>query len=75
VSGLWFAPVALAILILTWYGVQRAWLRCMQRPSDDDALARPGCAGPDGQGCACGAGPPGRSAETGFQHPGQEAPT
>lgn len=74
-SALWFSPAALVILTLTWYVVQRAWLRCMQRPSGDDALARAGCAGPDGQGCICAAGPPDLPVETGFQHPKEEAPS
>jgi hypothetical protein len=49
-SGLWVAPLVLVLLSLGWFGVQRAWLACMGRPADSDALARPGqCGG----SCAC----------------------
>ena len=47
---LWLAPLLLVLLSLGWYAVQRAWLACMQRPADSDALERPGLCG---AGCAC----------------------
>ncbi len=49
-SALWVAPLLLALLSLAWFAVQRAWLACMQRPADSDALARPGFCG---MACAC----------------------
>jgi hypothetical protein len=56
VSAWWFAPAALTALMVLWYGVQRAWLHVMAPPGCDDALARPGCAGPDRRGCSCDPG-------------------
>jgi hypothetical protein len=49
-SQFWIAPLLLVLLSLAWYGVQRAWLACMQQPGDSDALARPGQCGTS---CAC----------------------
>jgi hypothetical protein len=49
-SALWVCPVLLVGLSLGWFAVQRAWLACMQRPPDSDALARPGFCG---AACAC----------------------
>ena len=49
-SALWVAPLLLVLLSLAWFAVQRAWLACMQRPADSDALARPGYCG---AACAC----------------------
>jgi hypothetical protein len=49
----WLAPLLLTALTLAWYAVQSAWLRIMGQPASADALARPGCAGPDGRGCSC----------------------
>jgi hypothetical protein len=52
-SALWVAPLSLVVLSLGWFAVQRAWLACMDKPADSDALARPGqCGG----GCACSKG-------------------
>lgn len=44
-SGLWLGPLLLVALSLGWFAVQRAWLACMERPADSDALARPGQCG------------------------------
>jgi hypothetical protein len=49
-SALWVAPLLLVLLSLAWFAVQRAWLACMKRPADSDALARPGYCGTS---CAC----------------------
>jgi hypothetical protein len=49
-SALWVAPALLVLLSLGWYGVQRAWLACMEKPADSDALVRPGQCG---TACAC----------------------
>jgi len=49
-NALWVAPLLLVLLSLAWFAVQRAWLACMQRPADSDALARPGYCGTS---CAC----------------------
>jgi hypothetical protein len=48
--ALWVAPLLLVLLSLAWFAVQRAWLACMQRPADSDALERPGTCG---TACAC----------------------
>jgi hypothetical protein len=52
VSALWLAPLGVAALMAVWCLIQQAWLRAMQRPQREDALARPGCAG-----CDCGTVP------------------
>jgi hypothetical protein len=44
------APLLLAGLCLGWFAVQRAWVAAMRRPSDSDALDRPGGCG---RACAC----------------------
>lgn len=49
-KSLWVGPLLLVLLTLGWFAVQRAWLACMQRPADSDALARPGYCGAS---CAC----------------------
>lgn len=49
-SGLWVGPLLLAALSIGWFAVQRAWLACMERPADSDALARPGVCGKDCHG-------------------------
>lgn len=56
-SQLWIAPLLLVSLSLGWFAVQRAWLACMGRPPDSDALARPGHCG---AACACSADCPRR---------------
>jgi hypothetical protein len=57
-NQLWIAPLLLAALSLGWLGVQRAWLACMQRPAESDALARPGFCG---AACVCRADCPRRN--------------
>ena len=37
-SALWVGPLVLVALSLGWFAVQRAWLACMERPADSDAL-------------------------------------
>ncbi len=51
------APLLLVVLCLGWLGVQRAWIACMGKPADRDALERPGMCGPS---CACRADCPRR---------------
>jgi hypothetical protein len=52
-SALWVGPLLLVLLSLGWFAVQRAWLACMQRSADSDALERPGACGTS---CACQTG-------------------
>lgn len=59
-SAFWVAPLLLAVLGLLWFAVQRAWVACMQRPVDSDALERPGSCG---TACACRAECPRRGVE------------
>ena len=68
-SQLWIAPVLLVSLSLGWLAVQRAWLACMGRPPDSDALERPGHCG---AACACSAECPRRAGSVPVESSNQE---
>ncbi len=56
-NQIWIGPLLLVLLSIAWFAVQRAWLACMGRPADRDALERPGYCG---TACACRADCPRR---------------
>jgi hypothetical protein len=64
-SQLWIGPLVLVLLCVAWFAVQQAWLKCMGRAADRDALDRPGYCG---TACACRADcprkPPGAALES-----------